>query len=65
MTLNNFADLLASDSAAPGAWLNIMINIGGINDKSFTTKYRLQGKAILGKALTLADKIYAAILESL
>lgn len=56
---------LSLKAAVQGAWLNILINIGGIKDEAFSTKYRSEGEAILGKALPLADRIYAAILESL
>ena len=54
---------LSSKAAVQGAWLNILINIGGIKDEAFTGKYRGEGEAILKKALPLADKIYAAVLE--
>lgn len=56
---------LSLKAAVQGAWLNIMINIGGIKDESFASRYRSAGETILSKALPLADKIYAAILESL
>ena len=54
---------LGAKAAAQGAWLNILINIGGIKDEAFTSKYRGEGEAILAKVLPLADKIYADVLE--
>ncbi|MDR0511520.1 MAG: cyclodeaminase/cyclohydrolase family protein [Treponema sp.] len=54
---------LSAKAAAQGAWLNILINIGGIKDEAFTGKYRGGGEAILAKALPLADKIYAHVLD--
>ena len=52
-------------AAVQGAWLNILINIGGIRDEAFVTQYRGGGEAILAKALPLADKIYEAVLGEL
>lgn len=52
-------------SAVQGAWLNVLINLGGIKDTAFVSEYKQKGEAILGEALPLADKIYQAILESL
>lgn len=52
-------------AALQGAWLNVLINIGGIEDKAFADQYRSQGEAILKEALPLADEIYQDILKSL
>ena len=52
-------------SAAQGAWLNVLINLGGIRDEAFVNEYRTKGEEILQKALPLADKIYNEILQSL
>ena len=52
-------------SAVQGAWLNVLINLGGIKDEAFVAEYKAKGEAILEKALPLADKIYNSILESL
>ena len=56
---------LSLKAALQGAWLNILINIGGIRDEAFVTEYRGKGEAILEKALPLADKIYEEVLASL
>jgi len=52
-------------SAVQGAWLNVLINLGGIKDEAFVAEYKGKGEAILAEALPLADKLYNAILESL
>ena len=52
-------------AAVQGAWLNILINISGIEDQEFVAKYRSEGEAILAKALPLADHIYETVLSSL
>ncbi|MEG2928695.1 MAG: cyclodeaminase/cyclohydrolase family protein [Oscillospiraceae bacterium] len=54
---------LSLKAAVQGAWLNVLINIGGINDEEFANEYRKNGEEILEKALPLADKIYAEILK--
>ena len=56
---------LSLKAAIQGAWLNILINIGGIRDEAFVAKYRTEGQAILDKALPLADKIYADVVGQL
>ena len=52
-------------SAVQGAWLNVLINLGGIKDEAFVAEYKGKGEAILAEALPLADKIYNTVLESL
>ncbi len=52
-------------SAVQGAWLNVLINLGGIKDEAFVAEYKGKGEAILAEALPLADKLYNTILESL
>ncbi|MEG1621689.1 MAG: cyclodeaminase/cyclohydrolase family protein [Oscillospiraceae bacterium] len=56
---------LSIKAAVQGAWLNILINIGGIKDENFTGEYRKKGELILAKALPLADEIYDEILKNL
>jgi len=56
---------LALKAAVQSAWLNIVINVGSIKDEEFSAKYKKDGEAILAKALPLADKIYAAVLEDI
>ncbi|MEG2204819.1 MAG: cyclodeaminase/cyclohydrolase family protein, partial [Oscillospiraceae bacterium] len=56
---------LSLKAAIQGAWLNILINIGGIQDQEFAEQYRKNGEALLARALPLADAIYQEILQSL
>ncbi|OUO94351.1 cyclodeaminase/cyclohydrolase family protein [Cloacibacillus sp. An23] len=56
---------LSLKAAVQGAWLNVLINISGINDEAFVSEYRSGGQALLDKALPLADEIYAEILKAM
>lgn len=56
---------LSLRAAIQGAWLNVLINISGINDEAFAAEYRKNGEALLVKALPLADEIYAEILKTM
>lgn len=52
-------------SSVQGAWLNVLINLSGINDDEFVKEYKQKGSEIIEKALPLADKIYNTVLNSL
>jgi len=56
---------LSLKAAIQGAWLNVLINLGGIRDEAFVTEYRTNGEAILAKALPMADKIYETVVSEL
>ncbi|BAK98422.1 methenyltetrahydrofolate cyclohydrolase [Oscillibacter valericigenes Sjm18-20] len=56
---------LSLKAAIQGAWLNVLINIGGLKDQAFADQYRAGGEALLKKALPLADSIYEKVLNSL
>lgn len=56
---------LSLKAAAQGAWLNILINVGGIEDKDFVEKYKGGGEKLLVKAMKLADELYGGVLASL
>jgi formiminotetrahydrofolate cyclodeaminase len=45
-------------TAVQSAWLNVLINLGGIKDAEFVNSYRSKGEEILAEALPIADKIY-------
>ena len=47
------------------AWLNVLINIGSIKDKTFAEEYRAKGEKLLQHALKTADESYQAVLASL
>lgn len=52
-------------SAAQCAWLNVLINLGGIKDSEFVDTYRKNGAALLEKAIKAADSIYLNVVTSL
>lgn len=56
---------LSLKAAVQGAWLNILINIGGIEDTAFVEEYRTAGEAILTAVLPAADAVYEAVAKSL
>ena len=56
---------LSLRAAIQGAWLNVLINVSGINDEAFAAEYRKNGEALLAKALPLADEIYEEILKTM
>lgn len=52
-------------SAVKGAWLNVLINIGGIDDSAFVEEYRSKGEEILKKAMPISEEIYNKTIEIL
>lgn len=56
---------LSLKAAIQGAWLNVLINLGGIHDEAFVNEYKRGGEGVLERSLPLADRIYNAVLESL
>lgn len=70
--IGRFNDTSASDlgvavlslkAGIQGAWLNVLINIGSLKDRTFADEYRRRGEALLAHALPLADECYATILK--
>jgi formiminotetrahydrofolate cyclodeaminase len=56
---------LSLKAAIQSAWLNILINLAGIDDQAFAGALREEGRETLAKALPLADNVYQAVLEIL
>ena len=52
-------------AAVQGAWLNVLINTGGINDTTFVREHLDGATALLSRTLTLADEIYLSVTQSL
>ena len=52
-------------AAAEGAWLNVLINLGGIKDEAFVTQYQDAGAKLLAEVDKLAATISRQILDSL
>lgn len=57
--------ILAMKSAIQGAWLNVLINVGGIDDAAFAQEAREKGEQMLAEALPLADRLFGEIENSL
>ena len=57
--------VLAMKSAIQGAWLNVLINVGGIDDAAFAKEAREKGERMLAEALPLADRLFGEIENSL
>ena len=56
--------ILCLVTALKGAWLNVKINLDGIDDKSFVQTYERKSKELLDKGTTIAEKIYNEIVTS-
>ncbi|GAQ24398.1 cyclodeaminase/cyclohydrolase family protein [Tepidanaerobacter syntrophicus] len=56
---------LCLKTALCGAWLNVKINLGNIDDDDFVQKYNEKVQQLLNEGVTLADAVYEAVLESL
>lgn len=52
-------------AAVQGAWLNVLINIGGIKDAAFVTQYKTAGEKLLADSDRYADTISRQIIDSL
>ena len=48
-----------------GAWLNVLINVGGIKEEATAKHYRADGKALLEKGMALSEEIYQKVASSL
>lgn len=52
---------LQLNAAVKGAWLNVLINIGGMKDKEKAAEYREKGQAIVDEAEGIAFDIYSEV----
>lgn len=48
-----------------GAWLNVLINLGGLEDANKAAEYKKQGEKLVKEAQKLADEIYNDTLKIL
>ena len=48
-----------------GAWLNVLINLGGLKDENIAKEFRSKGEEMVAAAQNEADEIYQATLEIL
>ncbi len=65
--LNAVSDLgvgaVCLKAAIQGAWLNVLINVGSIEDREFTEAYIKEGKELLEEVLKKADDVYDQVVE--
>ena len=52
-------------AAAQGAWLNVLINLGGIKDKDFVAHHKEAGQSLLADCDALADAVSRQIVAAL
>jgi len=57
--------VLSLGAAIRSAWLNVLTNLGSIDDDDFVTSCRTEGEAILAEALPLADRLHQGVLGGL
>ena len=48
-----------------GAWLNVLINLGGVADEAARTRFQTEGEKLEAAAAALADKIFGTVKNSL
>lgn len=52
-------------SGLQGAWLNVLINLSGIDDEEFKADLHQKGQALLTKGQAIGQEIYLTILDQL
>lgn len=52
-------------TAVQGAWLNVLINLGGLKDEAKAAAYRTRGEELLNDTMTLSQSLYHAIVKAL
>ena len=52
-------------TALQSSWLNVVINIGSMEDRELADYYRTEGEALLARGISLADRIYETVLTML
>ena len=56
---------LLLQTAVQGAWLNVLINLGGLKDEEKARAYRTQGEELLNDTMTLTHDVYQKIVNAL
>lgn len=56
---------LSLKTAVQGAWLNILINVSGIDDHAFVSQYKGEGEKILNRVGSICDGVYEEVVKSL
>ena len=52
-------------TAIQGAWLNVLINLGGLKDEAAAADYRTRGEELLNDTMVLSHSVYQAIVQAL
>lgn len=52
-------------TAVQGAWLNVLINLGGLKDEAKAMAYRIKGEELLNDTMALSHAVYEKIEHSL
>ena len=52
-------------TAVQGAWLNVLINLGGLKDEAAAAAYRAKGEALLNDTMALSQDLYNKIVLAL
>ena len=52
-------------TAVQGAWLNVLINLGGLKDEAAATAYRTKGETLLNDTLNLSRDVYEKIVQAM
>ncbi len=53
------------ETCAKGAWLNVLINLGGLKDEQKANEFKTGGNALLSQAEALAKEIYLKVAAGL
>ena len=48
-------------SCVRGAWLNVLINLGGVKDEAARARFQTEGERMEAESAALADEIFSAI----
>ena len=56
---------LMLQTAVQGAWLNVLINLGGLKDQEAAAAYRTKGEELLNDTLTLSRTLYEKVENAL
>lgn len=52
-------------AAVHGAWLNVLINLGGLKDEAAAAAYRTKGEQLLNDTVTLSHIVYEKVVNAL
>lgn len=52
-------------TAVQGAWLNVLINLGGLKDEAAANAYRTKGETLLNDTLNLSRDVYEKIVQAM